>query len=294
MTADPARQLHGFARVFDEALTVSGTSLVDLRSRLTARGHAVSAPTMSRWRSGTRQPEYARSAEVIATIEEELGLPAGALTSQIFGRSRRLGSVSPISSEQRDLVDQAFAALDVTPLEDLRLLSIVAEIDVDVQGNIASVSAAAMLQCVHHRVSSLGVVAIAPEPSSVRPEIVASAGGRTRADAVDIEGTVFGFAIDLDRPLAVGETAMLSLETRYPAGYPAQRRFASTASRPLRELILVLRFDPCAVPDWLEQVEHTSDRTRVRSVPITDGAVVHRLFSDFGPGRVELSWGWSD
>lgn len=295
MTA-AAPQGDSFAEAFDVALRLRSASLSWLRMRLTEAGVIVSASTLNYWRIGERHPEGGRSLRAVSAIEDVLDLSPGSLTRHVIGRSSRVGAVSEQAPAFETDPDyrELYAALGVTPPAKTRVVSMEEIIDVDGRGSVSSVRELMLLQCVEDAVESVGFVLTAPAPTSVRPVFTVDGGGVPAPVLAHANGRMFGFAITLDRTIRRGETAMVCLTVGFPDEYPIRRRHLSGSRRPLREFIQWYRFTPGYVPDWFDEVELTAGARKVASPALSAPASLHRVRWNFGPGAVDLSWGFDE
>lgn len=282
-----------FADALDAALDARGLSLAEVRQQLRHRGVSLSAATLSYWRSGARRPDPVRSASSVTALEAVLGISPGELSGRVTGHSRRLGAigrVEPLDAAGSER-SRMLRLLDVTPVENYRMLSIQETIDIDADLSIRSVEIALLVQCVHGSLETLGFVDIAPEPTTASPRLSVRAGGTADDVLIDEGGTVFGHRLTLARPLAPGETAMVEVRKTFPVAYPAQRSHLVVAPRRVRELLQWFRFAQGHPPDWFDEDETLR---RTKTVTVADPASVLRARVDFGPGQLHARWGHID
>lgn len=281
---------------FDEAFTAamvdSGCTLAILRDRLRDRGLSISLSTLSRWRSGERRPDGIRSLPVLTAIEQELGMHPGVLTSNLIGRSRRLGRISPETElEPRPTVIEMLRSLPVSPHADMRVLSLHDDVQIAPSGRIMAVTSILTVQGVNDEFSSIGLAVDVNELADAPPDVTILAGGVITESRRDSSRTALGLAVRLDTALEAGQTGMLSWTARYPSEHPAPDRYTCHATRPLRELLVLLHFDPLSLPHWIDEVVQTPEGSRTRT-HTANSSSFHTLRSGFGPGRLQLSWGW--
>ncbi|MGB4137469.1 MAG: hypothetical protein WA971_12945, partial [Microbacterium sp.] len=132
---------HPFTRAFRAAVDARGEPLRWLHDRLTARGARASMAVLTYWFTGTRQPEPSESLDVVILIEEELGLPAGALSALIrpLKTSAQADDV-PFPWDDDALaaaVAEAFNTFETGPAPGIQELSVHAVTDVGPDGGVA-------------------------------------------------------------------------------------------------------------------------------------------------------------
>lgn len=284
-----------FASVFAEALSRSGTSMAALRSRLADRGHPVAASTLGYWRSGQRQPERAESRDAVAEIEAILRLAPGTLTNAI-GASRRSGppvaqagvdelpSMSPAMSE-------ALALLDMDSLRPGHIeeaLDIVADIDAD--GRWIRMTSRSRLRAIVGGVTRSTGFCLG-EPGVTATEITMDAGGSLgRTVRMEEHGIVVAELL-LERPLEVGETAMV--EYTFTFGRVEDREFGTYAANRLSTVSVWARFSPERTPrrGWRFTQLPGADEV-LAEVDVAQGSSVHHALRAFGPGVMGIRWEW--
>lgn len=278
--------MSSFAEAFDAAVAESGLTLVEIHKRLRDRGVRLSVSTLSYWRSGRRQPDSSKSLSTIPALETALQLPEGALIGYVAGRSRRVGAVGRLELSPASTL---LASLDVSPLENYRVLSVQETVDVDDQLTISTVETVVLLQCVRETVESVGLIDVAADAAEMPPIVQALSGARPDRTEKNESGTLFGTRFTLDRPLRRGETAMFSALTTFPVGHPRRREHRISVIRRVRELLQWFRFTKGDEPDWFEEIEARSGRNRTMFAE--DPKSVHRLRTNFGPGEIVARWG---
>jgi len=284
-----------FASVFDEALTRSGTSMAALRSRLADRGHRVAASTLGYWRSGQRQPERADSLDAVAEIEALLRLKPGSLTSAI-GASRRSGP-PVVQAGVEDLPDMSPAmteALAILGLDSLRpghveeALDIVADIDAD--GRWTRMTSRSRLRATTDGVTRSTGFCLG-DPGSTAVDVSLDAGGSLgHVVRMEEHGIVLAELI-LERPLAVGETAMV--EYTFTFDGVDDLEFGTYAANRLSHVSVWARFSPERRPrrGW-RFTRLTDDDEDLTEVDAGQGASLHHALRGFGPGLMGIRWEW--
>lgn len=285
----------GFAGAFRDAINAKDSTLTRLERQLKARGTRVSLSTLSYWRSGARRPEGPQSMAALADIEDLLGLEAGALTSLL--RTQRTGPLGPnqfpIDEEQLErAVRDAFAALGAEYPDTSRELTTHSVTDVDAAGNVASCMTRSIVQSTVGTISSIPFLEVTPGVNTPAPIISAVSGGRIAARYSHPSGEVHGVLFELDAPLAAPHTAIVEWSVEYPPGYPPMRETGHALARQCRELLVWTRFHPDALPDWCEERVETPSGVSETPASLGGTTSVHQVRRAFGPGTLELRWGY--
>lgn len=279
-----------------DAINARRVTLAWLHERLRERGNTVSMATLSYWRSGARRPEGAQSVAALADIESLLDLEPGALT-RLLGRSHRTGPVGPArfpleSIDVERAVTEAYAALGVPYPSTSREVTTHSVTDVGPDGNVSVCSIRSIVQAIGGTLDAIPFLEMTPGIDAPAPIFTALAGGRLSALYSHPSGEVHGGRFDLDVPLTAPDTTIVEWSVAYPQGYPPTRESGHAVSRQCRELLLWTRFHPDALPDWCEERVHTPDGAEVTPVSVDRGRSVHQVHRAFGPGAVELRWGY--
>lgn len=286
-----------FAGAFREALEARGMTLAALQNRLAAHGNPVSRTALGYWRTGERNPEGAASLAAVADIESILGLTDGALLRRL-GQSRRTGVVDPprVVGEDhvRAAIEETVAVLGVEGNITLRDLSTHIVADVDDSGAVRTLRNQAVLQCVTGTLFAFPYFELATAPTDIMPEFTAITGCRLTAQARHPDGEVFGFVLELDRPLEPAATAVVEWSLTFPLGYPPARLVEHAVFRRSRDLLLIVRYPDNAVPRWCEEFEDDADGHPVLTRTIEPDRTAHVTRTSFGPGRVGIAWGYED
>ena len=286
-----------FAGAFRDAINAKDVTLTKLERQLKSRGTKVSLATLSYWRSGARRPEGPQSLAALADIEELLDLDAGALTALL--RSHRTGPLGPNrfpldEQEVERAVKEAFAALGAAYPDTSRELTTHSVTDVDADGNVAFCMTRSIVQSTTGTVVSIPFLEMTPGVRTPAPIISAAAGGRIAARYSHPNGEVHGVLFELDVPLTAPDTAVVEWSVEYPPGYPAMRETGHALARQCRELLVWTRFHPDALPDWCEERVETPSGSTIVPASLGGGTSVHQVRRAFGPGVLELRWGYGE
>lgn len=284
-----------FAGALRDAINAKPVTLSWLQRQLKSRGNRVSMATLSYWRSGARQPEGAQSLAALADIEDLLGLESRALSRLL--RSTRTGPLGPnqFPIGQLDIeraVEDAFAALGAPYPDTSRELTTHSVTDVDAEGNVVSCNTRSIVQSTVGTITAIPFLEMTPGVRTPPPTLAAVSGGRIAARYSHPDGEVHGALFELDVPLAAPDTAMVEWSVDYPPDYPSTRETGHAVARQCRELLVWTRFHPDAVPDWCEEIVETPEGSTVTPVPLTRGTSVHLVRRGFGPGALQLRWGY--
>ena len=284
-----------FARALRDAINARPVTLSWLQRQLKARGNRVSMATLSYWRSGSRRPEGAQSLAALADIEDLLGLEDAALSRLL--RPNRTGplGVSGFPIDHREIeqaVIDAYTAMGSPYPDTSRELTTHSVTDVDERGNVSFCSTRSIVQSTTGTIHAIPFLEIMPGLPSPAPILRAVSGGRFTRHYSHPGGEVHGALFELDVPLEAPDTAMVEWSVEYPPGSPPSRDTGHAVGRQCRELLVWTRFHPDAVPDWCEEVVETPDGRSVSPVPLTRGASVHQVRRAFGPGALQLRWGY--
>lgn len=285
----------GFAGALRDAINARPVTLSWLQRQLKARGNRVSMATLSYWRSGARRPEGPQSLAALADIEELLGLDDKALTRLL--RPNRTGPLGP-NQFPIDQLELERAVMDVyaamgTPYPDTsREVTTHSVTDVDAQGEVSFCSTRSIVQSTVGTITAIPFLEITPGVRTAAPAIEAVSGGRIAARYSHPDGEVHGALFELDAPLAAPDTAMVEWSVAYPSGVPSSRDTGHAVARQCRELLVWTRFHPDAVPDWCEEMVETPSGLTVTPLPPIRGTSVHQVRRAFGPGALQLRWGY--
>ncbi|MBO9625918.1 MAG: hypothetical protein J7484_06050 [Microbacterium sp.] len=285
-----------FADAFRDAINARGVTLARLHTQLRERGNRVSMATLSYWRSGARRPEGAQSLAALADCEELLALRAGELTGLLSGTNRTgpLGpNQFPIDEiELERAVMETFSALGAVYPDTSREVSTHSVTDVGADGLIEFCSIRSIVQSTVGTITSIPFVELSPGVATPAPIISAVSGGRISARHSHASGEVHGVLFELEAPLTAPHTAVIEWSVAFPAGYPAAQETGHALARQARELMVWTRFHPDALPDWIEEKIETPKGVQVSPLSLEGRTSVHQVRRAFGPGTVELRWGY--
>jgi hypothetical protein len=286
------------AAALRDGINARGVTLSWLHEQLRARGNRVSMATLSYWRSGARRPEGAQSLAALRDIEDLLRLPADALTG-LLGGTNRTGPLGPVrfpidEAALEQMVKDAYAALGTPYPDTSREVTTHSVTDVDAEGNVSVCVTRSVVQSTVGTVTAIPFLELSPGASTPAPQLSAVSGGRISARYSHPSGEVHGVLFELETPLAAPGTAVIEWSVEFPAGYPAQRETGHAVDRQCRELLVWTRFHPDGIPDWIEEKVETPEGVRRASLSLDGRSSIHQVHRAFGPGAVELRWGFGD
>lgn len=287
-----------FAAALRDAINAKDVTLAWLQAHLTARGNRVSMATLSYWRSGARRPEGPQSMAVLADIEALLDLPPRTLVHRL-GSTNRTGPLGPnlFPIERVDIelaVRDVYAALGAPYPDTTRELTTHSVADVGEDGNVGRRRTRSIVQSTTRTITSVPLLEITPGVATPPPVFTAVAGGRVAARHSHEDGEVHGVLFELEAPLTAPHTAVLEWAIAYPPDHPPVRETGHALDRQCRELLLWVRFHPDALPDWCEERVETPTGIALTPITLGRGTSVHRVRRAFGPGAVELRWGYGE
>lgn len=285
-----------FAGALRDAINAKSMTLSRLQEKLRARGNRVSLATLSYWRSGARRPEGVQSLAAVADLEQLLDLDQGSL-SGFLGPTNRTGPLGPMRFpiDEQDIeraVREAFEGLGAPYPDTSREVTTHSVTDVDADGNASFSTTRTILQATSGTLSSTPFLALSPGTRTPPPLFSAVSGGRISARYSHPSGEVHGVLFELDVPLVAPRTAVIEWSVAYPPGYPPTRETGHAVDRQCRELLVWTRFHPDALPDWCEERIETPTGATVTEVTLDGGTSVHQVRRAFGPGAIELAWGY--
>lgn len=301
---DPRVEGTRFSRALSTAIEASGLSLLAVQARLAERAVPVSVGALSYWRSGQRQPEGPLSRLAVDELERVLGLDSGEL-SRWLGPSRRSGPVRERTSYDELLdvpaltgpVAEHLGALGLLDSQDrLVEVSIHSTVDVDCDREMTHQASRFLFRAVRSRVATLPILLTndgLPFPEA--PRLLSLLGGRRGRSILDLAAGVAVWEVLLPRALDVGETVVVEHELALPRlgeGTEALR-YEQYLVRPVRDVLLWVRFDPECLPSSAEAYEREAGHAEeVRSAEVDPGGGLHHTAAGIGPGAVGLRWGW--
>ncbi|PVE98154.1 hypothetical protein [Microbacterium sp. TPD7012] len=293
---DHGSSSEAFAGALRNAINAKDVTLSWLQRQLKRRGNRVSMATLSYWRSGARRPEGAQSLAALADIEQLLGLDDDALAG-LLPSTKRTGPLGPsqFPIDQHDLetaVKDAYAALGAPYPDHSREITTHSVTDVDADGNVSYCITRSVLQATSGTMTGTPFLELTPGTRTPSPIFRAVSGGRIAGEYSHAGGEVHGVLFELDAPLSAPDTTMVEWSVEYPPDYPPTRETGHGVARQCRELLVWVRFHPNALPDWCEERVETASGITITPVTPNGGGSVHLVHRAFGPGAVELLWGY--
>jgi transcriptional regulator with XRE-family HTH domain len=287
-----------FANALRDAINAKGVTLARLHEQLRERGNRVSMATLSYWRSGARRPEGVQSLAALADLEELLGVRVGSLTGLLAGTNRTgpLGPTQfPIDEAALErAVRETYAALGAPYPDVSRELTVHSLTDVGADGSVRIATTRAILRSTVGTLTATPFLELTPGLRTPAPLFSAVSGGRISQRYSHPDGEVHGVLFELETPLVAPNTTVVEWSMEYPAGYPPMRETGYALSRQCRELLVWTRFDPEALPDWIEERVETPHGVQVSPLPLDGRTAVHIVRRAFGPGAVEMRWGYGE
>ena len=289
VTIRPTRET--FAGRLSAAMLERGATLSGLSAQLSRLGEGVSVATLSYWRSGGRHPS--RSAvPAIQAIEEILAVPRGELVDLALRGPRKAHVPTPAERPYTvPSVDRACDELAAVLGETDDLLTpvvFVARLEVSAdwtrgKSTRMSVARAHGGEDVAHVVEFIAIPGGTEDP----PALLSSTGMRLLDMIPHPDGEVFGFRFELTGPVASGSLAQYSSTYDVPLTEPTH---GEAFTRPVREAVLALEFDPETAPEWVEEVEGWNPDEEGKLVPLDGRNSIVIARSHFGPGLLALRW----
>ncbi|PPK63939.1 hypothetical protein CLV40_12359 [Actinokineospora auranticolor] len=307
LTADQPESLaaDAFPTALRSAIQASGLSLDRIQYRLRARGVSISVTALSYWQSGRRRPERAESLAALGHLEDVLGVPTGSLIA-LLGPPRPRGRVNRESSRltvealwgNSEPVSHLLKRIDFTTDAALTKLSQHDKMEIAVDRGEKALHIRQVFRAERDGADRTLMVYDLEVPGRPFPEIVAGDTCRIGRVAQDPAAGLVAAEILLDQPLNRGETTIVDYSLRHP-GPPYSRGDDSYCRKfpgPVREFVLELRFDPRALPAYLEQytVDMDDQVTNRRKLDVTLDGKAHAVALDFGPGILCARWEWPD
>lgn len=287
--------MHPFTSAFAEALDRRGATLSWLHEQLVERGNPVSIASLSYWRSGQRVPERASSRDALPDLEDLLHLPQGHL-SRTVSASRRVAPQPPgvligTLRESGDLIGRALTELDLEdPLNGLQEVHIHSVLDVGEQGRPQRSSLRRLFRATRPGIERFAHIEVVDPRAGTRPrylDLLECAEGRVVSYP---DAGVHVTEMLLPRPLGQGETALVQHDADLAGLTPRAPELAHHVLRPVRELLLWVRFHPAWVPaTWETTVQTTKDVSSLPRDTVAESAV-HLALRDFGPGQASVRW----
>lgn len=291
-TRRPADETFGAA--LGAAIRARGLSLTALRNQLAARGTPVSISTLSYWRSGGRQPEQDASMDAVRSLERILGLPDGDLFDRL-GPSRRAGPILEETSLY-DLIavgaDQRRESLDheLRDLHEVVDMHVQVVVDLGADGLVSRVTTRTLLRAIIDQAQRMRLVMRLDEPADHGMTFRVLSGGQLVHEALEVgDGDIYRSDILLERPLGVGETAMVEYDMTVPDATGLDY-YEHYLLRRTNEVLIWVRFHPEAIPRRCEIYERVRGEHATWPVDLTGVTSAHHAVRAFGPGTVGIGW----
>ncbi|MFT4258330.1 hypothetical protein [Microbacterium sp.] len=286
------------ATTLREGIDARGVTLSWLHTQLSQRGTPVSMATLSYWRSGARRPEGTQSMTALAVIEEVLRLDAGSLTGAVVG-TNRTGPLGPIrfpleTDELERKVAETFRALGAAYPGTTREITTHSVTDVGPDGAVVRCVGRSVLQSTTGTTTAIPFLHITPGEAAAAPVLSAVSGGRIAMRYSHPDGEVHGALFELEQPLEAPATTVIESMAEQAGNAPPTMETGHAVGRPCRELLLWTRFHPDALPDWIEEKVDTPQGVQFTPLHLNGSSAVHRLHHNFGPGAVQISWGYGE
>lgn len=283
-----------FPAALRAAIVHRGLALHRIKARLAEAEVHVGLATLSSWQNGTRLPS-ADSRPVLAALERLLELPEGWLTSRTGPgtqrRSRPYTSLIENGAALTRLLDQvrrrdAYGRTrTVLLVEELRFGS-----ERTLRSKSVLQSVTAMSATDRQIVTHTGEVGADPALIAIR----AVHGGRIGRVARDRESCAVLAEFLFDRPLEVGETAVLRYEVE-DANDQEIREYSRFHDRDGAHQLIEMQFDPAALPvqvfEFRRRHPGEPDSFR-RELRVGVDGRVHAMSTAIESGVAGLAWEW--
>lgn len=299
-----------FAQVLDSALSRLGMPLDRVVEHVARRGARCSVSTLSLWRRGRTRPSLARSAGVLAALDDVLDLPAGALEQALaepdVGAAEWWASRVPI--HQVADVHEAFRTFrEVTGLEgddDLERLRGHLRVELGEDRTVRRTVYSQLVRARRDGAQRLGGYRYTEERTADdQPavfELESVLGGRVvhQADFTHLGATAL--LLELDQPLPAGEVAPLELTWHRLTDPPPLQGWGAYEIRhpwPIGQLSMEACFRPEDVPTAVQgvAVPRLDGHQALADQPATalpPGACLELSADHVLGGGVRLAWTW--
>lgn len=284
-------RLASFAATLRRAIDERGLSLERITDHLAERGVSVSAATLSYWQSGRSEPGRKPSLAALPHLEHVLGLSPGELAAALPGTRER----TPRHAVRGlDLVwpEQPHAAvlsrLDTSWDTHLARVSVHDVVRIGADRRLVRLT---VRQAMRARVDGPDrrVVMHAQDDTAVGlPTIRALRGCTLGRVEHDRAGGVVGAELLFLRPLRRGETVIVKYDVVSAAPGPQEHEYIRRLRLPMREYLLEVEFDPCALPAAV--VAFAEGREHPINVDADHRA--HLVHTDTAPGTTGIRWSW--
>ena len=297
-----------FHEALRTAVAASGLSLDRIQDRLVRRGAKISVATLSSWQSGRYRPERAASLEVLAALEEVLGVPGESL-SALIGPPRPRGRRLPSASDDRGLaatwsaipyagvtdIGSALEQVDSRWDESLTRLSTHCRIELDARGREYRMHSRHLLraECDGPDRWITGFQRDDPGPP---PRLRVEPPHRLGKVIENARVGLMVAEVIFDRPLRRGDVVIIEYDHEHRTPRPYSTVMQSTLHVPVREYVMEVRFDPSAIPESCHSFRTADLDSQTRPQerllrPDALGSVLAVALSA-GPCRLGIRWDW--
>lgn len=292
-----------FAVALRDAVSRRGLPLDRLCSRLADRGIRLSPSTLSYWQRGRSQPERAESLRAVAELESILKLPPQTLRARIephrprgktVGREENIAAIRQIygtGSLHERVLGEDFPNFN----SGLRGLSTRDFVWLDQRHCISRITASQVFQVLEDGVDRVVALHSLDDPNAGLIDVSVHS-GRLGEVKHDPESRFVVIEILLDGPMRAGTTVFVEYEIRIADAQVPSTTLQRAVRHGLRDLMLVARFHPDAVPlscHRFHQPRVNSTREQVRRIRIDASHTAHLLPSVRALGFHGITWSWS-
>ncbi|MBS2532789.1 hypothetical protein KGQ20_08375 [Catenulispora sp. NF23] len=294
-----------FSATLHLAIEASGLTLEQVRAELAARGALVSMATLSYWRRGLSRPERPESLVAVRSLEEVLGLSAGALSGQL-GPRRPRGRSAARRESGLDVVDawgahreydDLLRGLDPAGRLELTRLSTLDRYSLGPDRREVALSTCQVVRAEADDLSRMTVLYRTYDPPSPAPVMTALHGCRVGRVRIAADSGFVAAELLFDRVLRRGDTTVVDYELTGLSPTPPtetdfyQRFFPYATAM----YVLMVQFDPATVPARCVRYERRTEAAPdqgVREVWVGATGQAHVMATDVPPGVVGLRWDW--
>lgn len=289
-----------FAAALRAAIEDRGLTLDRIQRRLEHLGTPVSTATLSCWRSGRYQPSHASALAALGSLEQVLGVPAGALHTLLDPpkpRARRLWACADQPTAlwpqaQRDGLDRAYRAVDTRWVSSLRCLSRHTRLELDADRRDHRIWRRQLMRAEQDGPDRMIFVQVPDSPGSV-PELTVRPPVRAGASFGDPATGLLVAELLFDEPLRRGGTAIVETTLTYGEPRPLSREFLVHHEAPAGECVLEVCFHPDALPAACHAFgAPVGPGPDARRLLHAAGGSVHVAGTLTAPGDFGIDWEW--
>jgi hypothetical protein len=289
-----------FATALKAAIAHQRIPLERLQEHLSQAGHSVSIATLSYWQNGRSMPHRASSFAAVTELERVLDLAPDSLLA-LVDNARQAREDAKIANLSRalpvsELVVSLARSLGLRFDAGTRGVTQHCLLEIGPERVEHSATVRQTLVAFRNGIHSFPVVQHQFVDDRTAPEITARLGCSVGRTMPLPERQLQLAEIVLDRPLARGEAALAEYGVVYgPSAVPTTRHERSVP-RPLRELVLQVRFHPDCLPTKVTYGvrDNYDDPPEVgvhREIALAGHTAQHIVF-DAAPGVHGLFWQW--